>query len=292
MRFTKHHGLGNDFLVLLDATGDAPLDAELVRRLCARHHGIGADGVLRARPTPTEGVDAVMELHNADGSRAEMSGNGIRCLVQALLLGGWATGPEVVVATDAGVRVVTVEDARRHPGQPVAAGTQVLSVDMGAARIGGDAPEWLGGDVVRAGWVDMGNPHLVLQVDRASAVPDDELVVLGEKVNVTAADGANVHVLVAGPGVDAVGIRTYERGVGLTQACGTGACGSAALARHWGLVGERVVVHMPGGTAEVTLGPTVRLTGPAVAIAAVDHPWPPADDDEDGGNGSGSAGNA
>ena len=289
MRLTKHHGLGNDFLILLDGDGDTPLDDDLVRRLCARHHGIGADGVLRARPTPTDGVDAVMELHNADGSRAEMSGNGIRCLAQALLLAGWADGPEVVIATDAGVRVVTVEETVTEPDATTAnLAVVVLSVDMGTAHIGGDAPEWLGGGVIRAGWVDMGNPHLVLQVNRAGVVPDDDLVVLGEKVNATTPDGANVHVLVAGPGADTITIRTYERGVGLTQACGTGACGSAALSQHWGLVGDtgRVIVNMPGGTAEVTLGTTTRLTGPAVAVAAIDFPWPEPDtgSDDEGGD--------
>lgn len=281
MRLTKHHGLGNDFLVLLDAAGDVPLDADLVTRLCDRHEGVGADGVLRARPTPSEGVHAVMELYNADGSRAEMSGNGIRCLAQALLLGGWAEGTEVVIATDAGVRVVTVEETLGEPADTDDAGTHVLSVDMGPARLGGEAPEWLGGGIVRAGWADMGNPHLVLQIDEAHVLPDDELAALGEKVNAIAADGANVHALLAGPGDDAVSIRTYERGVGLTRACGTGACASAALAQRWGLVGERVMVQMPGGTAQVTLGATTRLTGPAVAIAAVEHPWPSPDADDD-----------
>src|SRR5690606_14437937 len=111
MRLTKHHGLGNDFLVVLDPEAAHPLDAEIARQLCDRHTGIGADGVMRAvPPAPGEPAIARMELRNADGSRAEMSGNGIRCFAQALRLGGWpgAEADEIAVATDAGLRTVTV----------------------------------------------------------------------------------------------------------------------------------------------------------------------------------------
>jgi diaminopimelate epimerase len=294
MRLTKHHGLGNDFLVLLDDTGDRLLTAPLVRAVCDRRRGIGADGVLRATPTPSEGVDAKMELFNADGSVAEMSGNGIRCLAQALLLEGWAArDDQVVVATQVGVRTVAVrrtfddsrwDDAggRRPSSEPEAereapaAGsrTMVMSVDMGPARLDGEAPEWAGAGVRRAMWADMGNPHLVAEIGEEGDVSKHELVHLGEKVNASAPHGANVHLLVAGPGDDAVAIRTYERGVGLTEACGTGACAAAAVAHGWGIVGPSVTVDMPGGQAVVDVGPTVTLTGPATVVAAVDYPWP------------------
>jgi len=282
MRLTKHHGLGNDFLVLLDRSGDHPVDAELARHLCHRHLGIGADGLLRASLPAAEAAesagagapeapDAVMELYNADGSRAEMSGNGIRCLVQALVLEGWvepkADGPsEVAVLTDAGLRTVVVQ-------QSLDATTHLLSVDMGPVRFEPGGSHWTGGPFVRSAWADMGNPHLVLEVDRGEAFDAIDLVGLGEQVNAGTPQGANVHLLQAGPGDDAVTIRTYERGVGLTQACGTGACASAAVAHAWGLVGERVDVHQPGGPASVRLGATVELTGPATVIAAVEHPY-------------------
>jgi diaminopimelate epimerase len=294
MRLTKHHGLGNDFLVLLDERGDASLTSDVVRSLCDRRRGVGADGVLRATPTPTEGVDAKMELFNADGSVAEMSGNGIRCLAQALLLEGWAARDDrVVIATQAGVRTVSVrrtfdESRWESPGESGGAAasrstsgagaavprTLVMSVDMGAARIGPPAPEWTGAGVRRAMWADMGNPHLVAEIADESDVSKHELVHLGEKVNGSAPHGANVHLLVAGPGDDAISIRTYERGVGLTEACGTGACASAAVAHHWGIVGPSVTVEMPGGQAVVDVGATVTLTGPATVVAAIDHPWP------------------
>jgi diaminopimelate epimerase len=225
-----------------------------------------------------------MELFNADGSVAEMSGNGIRCLAQALLLEGWAARDDrVVIATRAGVRTVSVrrtfDDSRWDGPQGGGSGsgfsaTLVLSVDMGPVRLGGDAPEWVGAGVRRAMWADVGNPHLVAEVADEGDVSKHELVHLGEKVNGSAPHGANVHLLVVGSGDDVVSIRSYERGVGLTEACGTGACASAAVAHHWGLVGPSVTVQMPGGQAVVDVGATVTLTGPATVVAAVDYPWP------------------
>jgi diaminopimelate epimerase len=273
MRLTKHHGLGNDFLVLLDPSGDQSLTPERVRALCDRHRGVGADGVLRAtRPDAAHDLDAVMELYNADGSRAEMSGNGIRCLAQALLQAGWASPPAVRIATDAGLRTITVH-------RPVDPTTALLEVDMGAVRLDGDAGEWTGGPLRRATWANMGNPHLVVEVEIEGSIDGDgdqlaaavDLVALGEKVNAAVEAGANVHLLTRpSTGGDRIAIRTYERGVGPTQACGTGACASAAVARSWGLVGDHVAVDMPGGTAEVRLDETVALIGPATFVATVD----------------------
>jgi diaminopimelate epimerase len=128
--------------------------------------------------------------------------------------------------------------------------------------------------VRRAVWADMGNPHLVAEVADMNDVSKHELVHLGEKVNASTPRGANVHLLVAGPGDHDISIRTYERGVGLTEACGTGACASAVVAHRWGLVGPSVTADMPGGQAVVDVGATVRLTGPATVVAAVDYPWP------------------
>jgi diaminopimelate epimerase len=277
MRLTKHHGLGNDFLVLLDADGSHSLTPEQVRALCDRHRGVGADGLIRAtRPgeAVAVGIVAIMELTNADGSRAEMSGNGIRCLAQALVAAGWAPGPALPISTDAGLRTVTVHDQ-------VDAVTQVSSVEMGPARVVGDAPEWAGGPFRRALLVDMGNPHLVVELapghEQAAAgdTGDVRLVELGERVNAKLPDGANVHLLAPdGDGSDGIVIRTYERGVGPTLACGTGACASAAAALAWGLAGTRVPVRQPGGSAEVTLGATVVLRGPATLVATIDVPGP------------------
>jgi diaminopimelate epimerase len=269
MRLTKHHGFGNDFLVLLDDDTSHPLDAHITRALCDRHTGLGADGLIRATPLDAIADDAVaaMDLRNADGSPAEMSGNGIRCLAQALVSAGWAEGPTIPIRTDTGRRVVTLHDR----SDPL---TYSLSVEMGVARIDGEAPEWAGGPIRRTLSVDVGNPHLVFDVG-----DDDEvdLVELGERVNAKEPGGANVHLLTAGPG-DRIAIRTYERGVGLTRACGTGACAAAVAARAWGLVGDDVAVEQAGGTAGVTVrgDGAVVLRGPATLVATVQLPegWP------------------
>lgn len=294
MRLTKHHGLGNDFLVLLDPESSHPVDPEIVRALCDRHTGVGADGIMRLTPPesaePTSPARVHMELRNADGSLAEMSGNGIRCSAQALLLGwpgvvsedpadGTSQLPvDIPIETGAGLRTVTIHEQ-------VDAVTHSVSVAMGPARIVDDAPEWTGGGIARALVVDTGNPHLVLDLSGAgpAAAADVDLVALGEAVNAKVAGGANVHLLTVEADRErghAIAIRTYERGVGLTLACGTGACASAAAARAWGLVGDRVAVDMPGGRADVTLAghddADVVLRGPATFVAAVDlgtSPW-------------------
>jgi diaminopimelate epimerase len=269
MRLTKHHGLGNDFLVLLDEEASHPLDADVAQALCDRHTGVGADGIIRATRLDVVADDAIaaMDLRNADGSPAETSGNGIRCLAQALILAGWASGPAIPVRTDAGRRVVTLHDR-------VDRRTHVLSVEMGVARVGSEAPEWAGGPVRRTLRVDVGNPHLVLEVGGLDEV---DVVELGESVNAKEPGGANVHLLTRETG-DRVAIRTYERGVGPTLACGTGACAAAVAARAWGLVGDVVAVDQAGGTADVTAGAdgAVELRGPATLVATVELPggWP------------------
>jgi diaminopimelate epimerase len=269
MRLTKHHGLGNDFLVLLDDDASHPLDADVAHALCDRRTGVGADGMIRAMPLDAVADDAVaaMDLRNADGSPAETSGNGIRCLAQALILAGWADGPTIPIRTDAGRRIVTLHD-RADPR------THTLSVEMGVARVGGEAPEWAGGPVRRTLRVDVGNPHLVFEVGGLDEV---DVVELGESVNAKEPGGANVHLLTGEAG-DRIAIRTYERGVGRTLACGTGSCAAAVAARSWGLVGDVVAVDQAGGTADVTVGAdgAVVLRGPATLVATVELPgsWP------------------
>ena len=267
MQLTKHHGLGNDFLVLLDTAGTHPVGPDDAVALCDRHTGIGADGLLRAAPG-TGGADVTMELFNADGSVAEMSGNGIRCLAQAVFQSGYASPPVLHVATDAGPRTVRV-----LPGGADAA-THRMSVEMGQAKVVGAAPEWTQGDVVRAARVDVGNPHVVLHWAGAELPGTDELVALGARIDGTTPGGANVEVILAGADPEEIDMVVYERGVGPTQACGTGACAVAAAAHEWDLCGPTPTVHMPGGAVEVTLGDPVLLTGDVTSVAIIDTPWP------------------
>ena len=128
--------------------------------------------------------------------------------------------------------------------------------------------EWIDGDVLRAARVDVGNPHLVLHVPEL--VTDDELVVIGERVNEFVPGGINVELVVAGPEPGDLTMQVYERGVGLTEACGTGACAVAAAAAHWNLTGPEVRVHQPGGTAAIVVGPTIEMTVPVVHVATIE----------------------
>jgi diaminopimelate epimerase len=260
VRLTKHHGLGNDFLVLLDPP--AGLDpATLARRACDRHRGIGADGLLVGWPG-TDGADVTMELRNADGGRAEMSGNGIRCFAQAV----WerTPGDVLVVATDAGPRTVRRIDEPRH-------GFLRVAVEMGPVKVVGDAPDHVQGSVVAAALVDAGNPHLVI-LDPGLATVDVGWD--GPRIEAMFPDGVNVEWIWPGPGPDELTLRVWERGAGETEACGTGSWGAGAGASWWGRTGRRAVVHNPGGDVIVEIGDTALLTGPAAKIADVEWPWP------------------
>jgi diaminopimelate epimerase len=259
MQLTKHHGLGNDFLVLIDLDATETVTPALARAVCHRHTGIGADGLLHVTAGPT------MRLYNADGGRAEMSGNGISCLAQAVVQAGVVPGPRVVVNTDAGVRTVTLEstdDPRTHRA----------TVDMGEAQVGDDETEWLDDHILRAARVDIGNPHLVLHAPRLDA--DIDLAARGLSINELVPEGINVELVAPGPAEGELTMRVYERGVGLTEACGTGASAVAVAAQRWGLSGERVTVRQPGGPADIVIGDTIEMTVPVVHIATIDYEAP------------------
>ena len=165
MHATKHEGAGNDFLVVLDPDDTIRLSVAQVRLLADRRRGIGADGIIRVGPG-RDGCDLSMQLHNADGGEAEMSGNGIRCLAQAAVDAGLVARRTFTVATAGGVRTVEYT-----PGE--APGWATADVDMGPARLGPDQPQEF--DDRRARTVDVGNPHLVLLGPDTAAVDIAEL---------------------------------------------------------------------------------------------------------------------
>ncbi|MGH9091870.1 MAG: diaminopimelate epimerase [Acidimicrobiales bacterium] len=261
LALAKHEGAGNDFLVLVDLDRRVDLTPDLARALCDRHKGVGADGLLRVA-AGEGGADLSMDLRNADGTEAAVSGNGLRCLGQAAVEAGLAPGPRFTVLTRAGVRTVIYREGDR-PGRAMA------TVDMGPVRLGADQPQPMADRHVRE--VDLGNPHLVLYgPDHPSTVAVAEI---GVGIEARRPDGVNVEFVALGPAPDELVLRVWERGVGETRACGSGSCAAAAAARSWGLVGERVRVHNPGGTLEVCLGPgeldPVLLGGPVHRVADV-----------------------
>jgi diaminopimelate epimerase len=270
---SKLHGFGNDFLVVLDdpaqpdpaqtrpaqALSVRP-DAGLARRLCHRHLGIGADGLILGTRLPPATGDAVLrfQLWNADGSEAEMSGNGIRCLAHAALDRGWVSANEPFgVLTPAGRREVSV-----RPGPDP--GMTWATVEMGEAKVRGEVDRCNVGHGQLL--VDVGNSHLVVLGPDPATV---DVGTLGPALEATDPAGLNVEFVALGPGPDELTMRVWERGVGETAACGTGACAAAAALHHWGRVGGAVTVHQPGGAAAVELRAdgSVTLAGPSVHIA-------------------------
>jgi len=262
LTLTKHHGLGNDFLVLFDPP-DVDL-AVLATTLCDRRTSIGADGLLVA--TAAEGYAARMTLYNADGSRAEMSGNGIRCFAQAVAARRGDLGPQLIL-TDAGDKVValsTTDDPNSISAQ----------VEMGDVSSIGEPADW---SLLQChpdrpvAHLSLGNPHSVVGVDDVGVV---DLADLGGKV-----PHVNLEIIEPGPELNGITMRVHERGAGITLACGTGACASAFAAKQWGLVkadAEDVLVHMDGGTAIVSFAADqpnrAILTGPATHIATLEVP--------------------
>jgi len=267
----KYQALGNDFLVALDPAGlpgNDELDKDFVSAVCDRHRGIGADGIMVVRPVrPAAGrrPDVTMELRNADGSRAETSGNGLRCLALALLDARALPGPDVLVATDAGPRLVTVLDR-------LDSATANVRTEMGQLTVGPARPApWLAGQW-QARRVDAGNPHLVIM---GASLEGVDIAELGRRLEHAEPGGQNVEV-VAGDGGGGLDLLVWERGAGLTEACGSGSCAAAAAAHAAGLVGSRVEVHNPGGTLVVdlsgvdALSPSVCLSGPASRVCRLE----------------------
>ena len=268
MQATKHEGAGNDFLVVLDPDDAIRFSVAQVRLLADRRRGIGADGIIRVGPG-RDGADLSMQLYNADGGEAEMSGNGIRCLAQAAVDGGLASSARFTVATAGGTRTVEYTPGEK-PGWASA------RVDMGPARLGPDQPQEF--DDRRARTVDVGNPHLVLLGPDTAAV---DIAELGPKLQAAFDGGINVEWITPGRDEDGAVLefRVWERGAGETLACGTGSVAAAAAARSWGAAPESgtVRVRNPGGVLEVTLGSdegaTAYLAGPVRKVAdIVIHP--------------------
>ena len=247
-RFEKWEGLGNDFVLLRDLQRD--LDDAEVQRLCDRRFGVGADGVLLVE---THGSVPRMIVRNADGSRPEMCGNGLRCVA-----GHLARGPDssckLTIATNAGDKVCDV--------RALDAGRFDVAVEMGPALRGPELVVRIEGDEHRFHTLDLGNPHAV------TFEPHDDgaLERIGAVVAVLPEGGTNVELCRAEPG--RISVLVWERGVGRTLACGTGACAVAAAACDTGRArfDEPVIVALPGGDLEITVASgtrAVRMRGPA-----------------------------
>ena len=249
LTMSKHQGAGNDFLIMVDLDDQVRLTSDEVAQLCDRHLGLGADGVITVT-AGTGGGEVTMRLANADGSAAEISGNGLRCLVHEVVRSGIVAPGAFSVMTAAGLRQVNCAEP-----DGVRAWT---SADMGTLDL-------LSLDAAaRTAEISVGNPHLVMVVDDLAAVDAArDGAALQDRRN----GGINVEGIVV-DGEGGVSLKVFERGVGPTLACGSGSCAAALAARELGLVGNEVMVHNPGGTLEVALeGRIATLSGEVQVIA-------------------------
>jgi diaminopimelate epimerase len=256
IEFVKGHGTENDFILLPDPAGTLQVSPSQVRALCDRYAGIGADGVIRVAPAkPGSAAAFVMDYRNADGSLAEMCGNGARLFARYLVDAGWAPAGRIVFETRGGVRTADLPSAGE------------VTVEMGPARMGMPSATTVSGREMRGVAVDVGNPHLVCLTDVDLAELD-----LTQQPTFDSAlfpAGVNIEfVTVLGPG--GVQMRVHERGVGETRSCGTGTVAvAAAYLSSVGRSAGTVRVAVPGGLVTVVITEDdSTLTGPAVVVAS------------------------
>ncbi len=274
LRLHKLHGLGNDFLVAL--VDELPAEVHAARTaaaLCHRSDGIGADGLIYAVVAPPSGGSdraATMRLWNSDGSPAEVSGNGLRCLAHAIARALGEAELDIVVNTVAGPRRCSIQPT--HLPDTVVGTTEMGTPGPGPrpdrlSRNPEAAAGILGpGAITRWATLDVGNPHVVLAVADPAEVPVHEA---GPAVEDIFTGGINVH-FGAVTGSDELTLGVWERGAGATAACGTGAVAAAAAFHRWGDVGQNVTVRMAGGQAQVDLSEPVTLTGESTHMAELD----------------------
>lgn len=278
MRLVKLHGLGNDFLVALDPV---PELSSFAAALCRRTTGVGADGLILAWG-PSCGGDVRMELHNADGGLAEVSGNGLRCLAMAMQGAGRMSGNIVTVETAAGLRRAEIQELQ-------GLGAAIVSVEMGPVEVH-ELPSLGAGQLTPGdfafggfdGWrawsVDVGNPHLVAL---APCLDGADIALIGPVLEHRRHGGQNVEIVAVGDSPARIDLVVWERGVGVTSACGSGSVAAAAALHRSGIVDDVVEVANPGGPVTVSLSGgdrtavTATLTGPVrmVADVEVDLEW-------------------
>ena len=256
MLFTKMHGLGNDYLYVY---GEAPENvAELSRKLSERHFGAGSDGMIYI--SPTEPADIKMRLFNADGSEAKMCGNGIRCVGKYVYDKGYTDNTNLTVETLSGIKKLSM---RIWAGK-----VKSVSVDMGKAEVESELRIAVNGETFAGIPVSVGNPHFVIFTDDAENAPLYTAGPLIEK-NPAFPEGVNVEFVQA-VNHNTLRMRVWERGSGVTMACGTGACASAAAAvkRKICAEDEPITVILDGGELEIKVSRScqISMTGPAETV--------------------------
>jgi len=272
LEFTKMHGAGNDFVVLDALARELPPLENLAARIADRHLGVGCDQILVIRPS--EAADFRMDIYDADGSRVEMCGNGVRAVLKYLRDRGHTHADEISIETLGGVvrprwmgRHGDVDSVRVDMGRPVLAPAKIPT------RLGSgdgpvlDAPLEVDGGHFAVSCVSMGNPHAVLYVDDPKTAP---VLELGPRIERHPAFPNRTNVeFVTVEGRDRIRQRTFERGTGETLACGSGACAVAVVSMLHGVVDREVVVELRGGALHIEWADDdapVFMTGPAAEV--------------------------
>jgi diaminopimelate epimerase len=274
LRFSKMHGIGNDFVVLDCREQRFPLDAAQIRALADRHTGVGFDQLLSVEPARRPAGAFYYGIWNADGSPSGQCGNGVRCVAAWLhRAGALAIGKDVAIESPSGpvtVRLLDAHEVAVDMGEPVFEPRRIpFAADAAADRYAID----VAGETLDIGAVSMGNPHAVVAVDDLA---DPALARLGPLLtsHPRFAQGANAGFVQR---LDRrhLRLRVHERGAGWTLACGTGACAAMAVLRRRGEVDDAVAVELPGGTLRIDWagpGHTLWMTGPAAF--AFEGEWP------------------
>ncbi len=279
MKFTKMHGIGNDY-VYVETFGQAPPadPVALARALSDRHFGVGSDGLILIGPS--ERADARMRMFNADGSESEMCGNGVRCVAKYIHDHGIARKPSVTIETGRGVLTLDIEvEGGKARRVRVDMGPPILQADEIPTTLPGNPPVSVPIDVAGRSFavtaVSMGNPHAVVYLENED-LDGFPLETIGPALehHPSFPRRVNAHfVTVLGPGE--VAMRTWERGSGITLACGTGACAVCVAGVLTGRTGPTILAHLPGGDLELAWagdGRSVFMTGPAVEVFTGE--WP------------------
>ena len=281
MRFTKMHGLGNDYVYINgfeERVAGAPAWAV---KLSNRHFGVGSDGLILIQPPSSAAADCRMEMYNADGSRAQMCGNGIRCVAKYVHDHGLARKAEMLIETDAGIKKVRVEtgkdgkvvQAEVDMGFPALARSAIPLRDGGDPRQPAiDVPMEVLGRSFRMTAVSMGNPHAVIRLDTSGIVTSLGDLPLAEwgphfERHPWFPERTNTELItLRSPGE--LDLRVWERGSSETLACGTGACAAVVAGVVNGWCEREVVVHLRGGDLRIRWpeGGPVFMTGPAVEV--------------------------
>ncbi|AMX01318.1 diaminopimelate epimerase [Microbulbifer thermotolerans] len=267
LKFTKMHGLGNDFVMLDGISQRIRLSPEKIRRLADRHFGIGCDQVLVVEAPRSPDADFRYRIFNADGGEVENCGNGARCFAKFVRERRLTGKKQLTVETAAGPLKLSLLDSGE------------VSVDMGAPvlepeqipfcadRRAETYPLEVDGEVYTIGAVSMGNPHAVLLVDNVDSAPVDTL---GPKIECHERFPQRVNVgFLQIQSRQKARLRVFERGVGETRACGTGACAAMVSAHLRGLVDDSLQIQLPGGTLTIHWGgpeQAVTMTGPATTV--------------------------